>query len=278
MPKTIKIEIKSRWLVDKVLFSYESVDNTILKTVNEANLYGADLYGADLYGADLRGANLYGADLREANLYGADLRGANLRGANLYGADLYEAELRGANLYGADLRGANLYGADLRGANLYGADLYGANLRGADLREADLRGADLRGANLRGADLRGAKNSDHAAAQTVIVAEGSIYGWKMARVGAAKVIVKLFIPEDAKRSNATSRKCRAEFAEVIAVYPKGKKRPMAKKTIVQSDHDSSFKYMVGETIKPTKPFDENRWEECSTGIHFFITREEAENY
>ena len=298
MPKTIKIEIKSRWLVDKVLFSYESVDNTILKTVNEANLrganlYGADLYGADLYEADLRGANLYGADLygadlREANLYGADLYGADLRGANLYGADLYGANLRGANLYGADLYGANLRGADLREADLRGADLRGADLREADLRGADLRGADLRGADLRGADLRGAdlrgadlreaKNSDHAAAQTVIVAEGSIYGWKMARVGAAKVIVKLFIPEDAKRSNATSRKCRAEFAEVIAVYPKGKKRPMAKKTIVQSDHDSSFKYMVGETIKPTKPFDENRWEECSTGIHFFITREEAENY
>ncbi len=313
MPKTIKIEIKSRWFVDKVLFSYESVDNTILRTVNEANLreanlYGANLYGANLRGANLYGANLYGADLREANLYGANLRGANLReanlreanlyGANLYGADLYGANLRGANLreanlYGANLYGADLYGANLRGANLreanlreanlYGANLYGADLRGANLREANLREANLYGANLYGADLREAnlyeaKNSDYTVAQTVIVAEGSIYGWKMARVGAAKVIVKLLIPEDAKRSNATGRKCRAEFAEVIAVYPKGKKRAMAKKTVVQSDHDSTFKYSVGETIRPTTPFDEDRWEECSTGIHYFITREEAENY
>ena len=90
MAKKIKIQIKSRWLVDKVLFEYESEDNTILKTVNEANLRGANLYGANL-----REANLRGADLRGANLYGANLREADLRGANLYGADLREADLRG---------------------------------------------------------------------------------------------------------------------------------------------------------------------------------------
>jgi hypothetical protein len=86
MTKKIKIDIKSLW--GSVLFSYEADDNTLLKTVNEANLRGAnlrgaDLYGADLYGADLRGADLRGADLREANLREANLRGADLRGQTL---------------------------------------------------------------------------------------------------------------------------------------------------------------------------------------------------
>ena len=99
MAKKIKIQIKSRWLVDKVLFEYESEDNTILKTVNEANLYGADLREADLSGANLREA-----DLREADLSEADLSGANLSGAYLRGADLREAYLRGADLREADLR------------------------------------------------------------------------------------------------------------------------------------------------------------------------------
>lgn len=133
-------------------------------------------------------------------------------------------------------------------------------------------------ANLRGADLRGAKNAAYAAAQTVIVPEGSIIGWKSALAGSEKVIVKLRIPEDAKRSNASGRKCRAEFAEVIAVYPKGKKRKLAKSTEVTSSHDRSYTYKTGDLLKPTNGFNLDRWEECAPGIHFFITREEAENW
>ena len=72
----IKIQIKSIW--GSVLFEYEKENNTIKKTLQEA-----DLQGADLQEADLQGANLQGADLRGANLWGADLWGADLRGANL---------------------------------------------------------------------------------------------------------------------------------------------------------------------------------------------------
>ena len=200
-------------------------------------------------------------------------------GAVLYESDkptlkeaVVDANLRGANLYDANLRGANL-----RGADLYGANLRGANLRGADLYDANLYGANLYDANLRGANLYDAKNSAYAEAQTVVAPEGSLIGWKMAWSNGEKVIVKLRIPEEAKRSNATNRKCRAEFAEVIAVYPKGKKRAMAKSTEVYSDHDRTFKYKVGDKLIPSG-FDLDRWNECSTGIHFFITREEAENY
>ena len=179
---------------------------------------------------------------------------------------------------GADLGGANLYGANLGGANLYGANLRGANLRDANLRDANLYGANLRDANLYGANLRGAKNADYAIAQTVVAAEGTLIGWKVAWSDGNKVIVKLRIPEEAKRSNASGRKCRAEFAEVLAVYPKGKKRAMAKKTEVYSDHDKTFTYKTGDLLKPKDRFNEDRWEECAPGIHFFITREESENY
>jgi len=235
MTKAIKIEITSRWFVDKVLFSYESDDNSMKKTLEEAQNSGANLRGADLYGADLRGTNLRGANLRGADLYGADLRGTNLRSANL----------RGADLYGADLRGA-----DLRGANLYGADL---------------RGADLRGTN-----LRSAKNADYAIALTRILPEGDIIGYKRCRDGK---IVKLLIPKEAKRSHAFERKCRAEFAEVLEIS-KGTRQL---KTAI-SNYDSSFKFRVGETVRPTTPYDDDWMNECSTGIHFFITKLEAEKY
>ena len=145
--------------------------------------------------------------------------------------------------------------------------------------EAVSRGADLYGADLHGANLHGAKNYDYATALIVVAPEGSIIGWKMARnKNYEKIIVKLRIPEDAKRSNATGRKCRAEYAEVLAAYPVGKKRALAKNTVIHSDYDRDFTYKVGQIIKPVEEFNTDRWEECASGIHFFITRVEAENY
>ncbi|QIX20810.1 pentapeptide repeat-containing protein [Agrobacterium pusense] len=200
------------------------------------------------------------ADLRSANLYGANLYGANLYGANLYGANLY-----GANLYGADLRSANLYGANLYGANLYGADLRSANLRSANLYGADLRSANLYGADLRSANLKDAKDADLVIAQTRILPAGSLIGWKKCR---DNVIVKLRIPEEARRSHAFGRKCRAEFADVIEIIG-------AEEAI--SSHDGVTVYRAGERVTPDS-FDDNWQEECASGIHFFITKEEAENY
>ncbi len=248
----MKIEIKARF-TGSVLFSIET--DSMRLAVEAAVKSRANLSGADLCGADLSGANLSGADLYGANLSGADLYGANLPGADLYGANLYGADLYGANLSGANLSDANLSGANLSGANLSGADLYGANLYGA---------------NLYGADLSGVKNAALAIARTRILPEGSIVGWKKLRDG---VIAQLHIPATAKRSHAFGRKCRAECAEVLALL-KGDK-PVV---VGHSQRDDSFEYRVGALVVPTTEFDNDWAQECSTGIHFFITREEAEAF
>ena len=199
-------------------------------------------------------ANLPGANLSGANLPGADLSGANLFGANLSGANLCRADLSGANLCRANLCRADLFRANLCRANLFRADLSGANLFRADLFRADLSGAN---------------NAEHVQAQTYIVPEGSIIGWKKARTKDGKnCIVKLRIPEEAKRSNATGRKCRAEYADVLEVIGAD---------VAVSYKDSSFIYRPGERVTPDS-FDDNRWDECSHGIHFFITKIEAEQY
>lgn len=80
--------------------------------------------------------------------------------------------------------------------------------------------------------------------------------------------MKLLIPEHAKRCSATGRKCRASEAEVLEVIGA---------EVGVSDSDASFQYIKGKVVNPDK-FDEDRWNECSSGIHFFITREEAEAY
>ena len=167
-----------------------------------------------------------------------------------------------ANLYGSDLRGANLYGSDLRGANLCGANLYGANLYGAN----------LCGANLYGANLCGAENVPYI--PIACPDAGSFTAWK--KDGTGKLIIKLLIPEDAKRLSATGRKCRCDKAQVLAIEnldgtPSGKAE-------TYSANDRSFVYKVGETVTPKEAFCEDRWQECSSGIHFFINRQEAVEY
>ena len=201
----------------------------------------------------------------------ANLKGANLRGANLCGANLCDANLRDADLRDADLRDADLRDADLRYADLYGADLCDADLRGADLRYADLRYADLYGADLCDADLRGVRYNEQTAYYAMQCPEkGAYIGYKKAE----GKIVELEIQENAKRSSATTRKCRASKAKVLSITSIDGKEHFEE---AKSSRDQSFVYRVGKTVE-VKDFDEDRWRECSTGIHHFITREEAAMY
>lgn len=168
--------------------------------------------------------------------------------------------------------------ACLLGADLRGADLRYADLRCADLRGADLFRADLRGANLRGADLRGANLSELTVAQTSILPdEGDIIGWKKAlALDGAPIIVKLLIPSDAKRSNSTGRKCRANKARILDLQDR-QGNSLPPDTTAYSSFDPDFTYKKGETVH-VEDFDTNRWNECAPGIHFFITRIEAVKY
>ena len=140
-----------------------------------------------------------------------------------------------------------------------------ANLADANLADANLAGAKLADANLAGAKLAGATGAELALAMASHLPEGPFIGWKKCRGG---VIVKLRIPEDAKRSHGASRKCRAEYADVLEIFGA---------EVGISLRDGKTEYRTGERVK-CHAWDNNRWNECSGGIHFFITRIEAENY
>ena len=251
--KTITSEDLNRILEDHSKWIKSSGNDGI-----QANLAMADLSGVNLRGANLRGANLVGADLSGADLAMANLSAANLRWANLIGADLIVA-----NLHETILRGANLVGADL-----CGADLRDAILNVANLSKADLYGADLYGANLIGANIN---------MSITCPEEGSFIGFKKAsdKNNEIEYIVKLEIPEDALRSSATTRKCRCSKAKVLSIT--NLDGTDADIDVAYSNHDPGFIYKIGEIVE-VADFDTDRWNECSTGIHFFITRKEAVDY
>ena len=243
------IEIKNHW-TGEVIFSHECEDNTLKKTVEEAirqqvdlsysNLSGSNLSGSDLSCSDLSGSDLSGSDLSCSDLRDSDLSGSNLSGSNLSYSNLRCSDLRDSNL-----RGSNLSYSDLSGSNLSGSDLSYSNLRDSEYDEGT------------------------AFFALQCPEEGEFIAWKKVK----GCIVKLLIPADAQRSSATSRKCRASKAHVLAIYDNEGNDQES----VVSDNYVTTTYKVGEDVLPDS-WDDDRWSECSHGIHFFITRREAEIY
>lgn len=149
------------------------------------------------------------------------------------------------------------------------ADFTRVNLAGANLTGADLTDANLTYANLAYTKLRGAKNIPFI--PLACPDTGAFTAYKKA----SGYIVKLQIPEDAKRLSATGRKCRCDKAKVLEIQNlDGTKVNITK---IRSDFEGNFIYEVGKTVSVDN-FDEDRWNECSTGIHFFVNRQEAVQY
>lgn len=225
-----------------------------------------------LKNADLRYLDLNYKDLRNADLSFLDLRYTDLSNANLCNADLSSADLSFANLRRADLSSANLTDTDLSDATLCLADLENAILtrailKGADLREANLVEADLHDADLACSNLSCAKVSDAERYRFGIVLKKSIIGWKECR---GHKIVKLRIPKGSIVFSINGIKCRCNKAKVISINDGSEEYAI-------SFQDKNFIYVPNKTLE-IADFDLRYNVECSTGIHFYKTRKEAEEY
>ena len=142
--------------------------------------------------------------------------------------------------------------------------------RGAYLQDANLRGANLRGANLLGANLQDAKGKeldDLKKSFWIIPEQGSFIAWKKCK----NAIAMIEIPNEAKRtSNIKNRKCRAEFIRVIDMWDlEGNQISKA-----FGMRDSNLIYETGTIVK-SDSYDDDFKEDCSHGIHFFVTKQEA---
>lgn len=145
----------------------------------------------------------------------------------------------------------------------------------ANLSRANLSGADLGRANLSGANLSEAYLSDikNMPSFQIVPETGSFTGWKKLAGG---IIAELRIPTKAARCNSTGRKCRAEYVEVVNLFSETGEL-LQLHTFAVSNHDQETRYHIGQEVRPDKWNPDIR-EECTNGIHFFITRAEAKNY
>lgn len=109
-------------------------------------------------------------------------------------------------------------------------------------------------------------------------AEGDIIGWKVChgQNNRTSYLVKLRIPDGVKRTSGLgSRKCRCEGALVLDIlHIDG---TPAKEVAVVSYYDKAFMYIKGDWVC-CDYYDNDRRFVCSSGIHFFMERQEAINY
>ena len=137
------------------------------------------------------------------------------------------------------------------------------------LLEAVKKGANLRDANLSGANLSGAKEIPFI--PFACPSDGAFIGWKKVN----NCLIMLEIPEDARRCSCTSQKCRCDKAKVLGITNLDTNKSVSE--IKNTSYSPAVTYVVGEMVYPDS-FDENRWNECSHGIHFFINKQNAIDY
>lgn len=275
-----------------------------------ANLEGANLEGANLSGAKIFKANLSRVNACKSVFKYAHLGSCIMTGLDADDADFSHAILSHSLINGSSFRRSNFEKADFYGssltdcyfslANLTGARMAGANLANSNFIEAILDGTDFECSNLSFAIFDHKPSNEYkfgkvldrpiigykkASKDVITKVNGAVYNLRV------PVIVTLEIPEGAVVLSVNGCKCRTNLARVLdteylvetdeylrnfipeneeefAMLAEVRDRP------VRSIYDHEFFYIPGIEIK-IKDFDLSYNIECSTGIHFFLTKKEA---
>lgn len=196
---------------------------------------------------------------------------------DFYNAAFNDCELTNIEIdTGADFTNATFDRCDFENACCYGAIFRDASFWNTDLSRVNMKEANFTNASFTKCKMDYIEYNENTCGIALACPEkGAFTAFKKAELyNGDRCIVELQVPADALRSSATTRKCRVSKAKVVAVYKMDGK---SIKRNAYSSYTNSFVYRIGSTVS-VKNFDKNRWNECSTGIHCFITMREAELY
>lgn len=211
-------------------------------------------------------------DLKEIELFDMDFTGWDLSDIDFSMSAFHRVKFDKANLTYSSVVNTLFDECTARKTNFRHADLECAVLRYADMTDCNIEGANLYGAVLEYAKLDGIiSNEDTKWFRLHCPREGGFLGYKKCF---NELLVQLLIPTDAKRTSATLPSCRCNKAKVLTIKSFDYKESYME---AWSLVDENFVYRVGEWVE-VKNFNEDRWIDSTTGIHFWMTREEARNY
>lgn len=208
----------------------------------------------------------------EMEIWDMDLTGMDLSGMDFILSSFQNTVLDRVNFESSSVENSLFDGCSLHGVNFKNANLKTASFRYCDLRESNIEGANLFGAVLEFAKLDGIiSNEDTKWFRLHCPETGAFLGYKKC---VNDRMVQLLVPADAKRTSATLPSCRCNKAKVLTIKSFDFKENFDE---AWSLVDENFVYKRGQWVE-VKDFNENRWQDSTTGIHFWMTRKEAENY
>ena len=181
---------------------------------------------------------------------------------------------------GNDMRKICYFNSQLKSVKMDKCVMFENDFAGTSFEDVTIYDSNLNDSNVRKSNFNNIHLIGNSGTLLNCPEEGSFIGFKglCSKDRRNLLICKLEIPMDAKRSSAFGRKCRCSKAKVLEILAMDDEYnftiPVEKGF---SLHESGFEYKVGEMVYPDR-FDDNRWDECSNGIHFFITKQEAIDY
>lgn len=213
----------------------------------------------------------------DTSFYKAKIEGTTFDKCMLCGASFYYAFITQCYFQNVNLFQSYMSHSRMSETKFFCSDLTSIDFTVCGIRNCSAEQSNFSGSRIGDNNFKEIHASNRTAFYDICCPEeGAFVGFKKALCYGIEVIVKLLITENAKRSSACSRKCRASEVKVLGIYDLDRnERP--KDTIASSYWKYDFHYKVGETIS-VDDFNEDRWNECSTGIHFFLTFDEAARF
>lgn len=211
-------------------------------------------------------------EFRQLEIWDMDLSGEDLSNMDFTLSSFQNTVLDGVDFEGSTVENALFDGCSMRKANFRNAKMVTASFRYCDMRECNIEGANLYGAVLEFAKLDGIVSDEGTQWFRLHCPEtGAFLAYKKC---VNDRMVQLLVPADAKRTSATLPSCRCNKAKVLTIKSFDFKENFDE---AWSLVDENFVYRRGEWVE-VKNFNEDRWQDSTTGIHFWLTRAEAEAY
>lgn len=240
----------------------------------------ADLSSAYISGVilpkytNLSKANFNGATLNNVIANCCKFDNCSFRNANMLRCNFDDSSFSTSDLSYTKFEATSLCYTTILNATIINSNFYQCNLFAASFNNSNLEGTKFKICNLLRSHFCSVKNMPNL--PMACPTEGSFIGWKKVEHGYYKYLIKLQIPASAKRSSAMSNKCRCSKAKVLGIYDlKGNKLRIS--SVTNFAYCNETVYEVGKMVYPDS-FDEDRMNECSNGIHFFINKQEAIDY
>ena len=207
----------------------------------------------------------------------AEIKDLDMTGWNLCNVDFSLSVCKNIIFDKACMRGSSIKNALFEDCTFRETDFTNADMCCAALRYCDMTGCNISGANLYAAVLEFAKLDN-------IIYDENTKWFKFAcpEKGAFLAykkcfndrLVQLLVPADAKRTSATMPSCRCNKAKVLTIKSFDYKEEYHEAWSLVNEN---FVYRKGQWVE-VNDFNEDRWQDSTTGIHFWMTREEAKAY